>query len=393
MKTIKQFFKLKTTYLGIAVALIFQVIFFSVWLTAYDGVLERTDQFSIALNNEDIELNERITKQLTEQSPIPITVINDFETAQKELDERKINMIIHIPHDFSQKVQEDNNAKITYYINDSNPSLGKQMMETVAHSMTDQINEQLYEYLQMQLEEAVPASVANEAPNQEEVYQLASEIVKTVQQSSNPHIVQADIVKEHHVEGFQATMIPLMVVLASFIGAMVMSQQLQISEEKLRGIANRWSLFLTRQFINFIVSACLSLITLGIVMLFSVQIDSSLLLAWLFQSLLFFSFLAISQLFVILLGNVGMVFNIVLTATQLVSSGAILPRELLSTFYEKLGAILPATYGVNGYFSLIYGGGNINSDINYLLMITGIALGITIAGVGIIWLVERRVKK
>lgn len=60
-----------------------------------------------------------------------------------------------------------------------------------------------------------------------------------------------------------------------------------------------------------------------------------------------FRFLAISQVFVMLFGNRGMIFNVALTATQLVSSGAIVPRELLPNFYQKLGDLLPATYSVN----------------------------------------------
>lgn len=83
-------------------------------------------------------------------------------------------------------------------------------------------------------------------------------------------------------------------------------------------------------------------------------------------------------MFVILFGNSGMVFNIILTATQLVSAGAIVPRTLLPKFYQHLGDLLPATYGTNGYFSMIYGGGDLGQDTIALLIIAGSTLLIAI---------------
>lgn len=65
---------------------------------------------------------------------------------------------------------------------------------------------------------------------------------------------------------------------------------------------------------------------------------------------------------------------------ELVSSGAIVPRELLSSFYQGLGNLLPAIYGVNSYFSFIYGGGNLTSDMTYLSIIIGSLLLIAVGG-------------
>src|SRR5690625_4201734 len=85
--------------------------------------------------------------------------------------------------------------------------------------------------------------------------------------------------------------------------------------------------------------------------LFNIEIDYNFFALWGLQAVLMFSFLALSQVFVMLFGHIGMIFNIALTAIQLVSSGAIVPRELLSSFYQGISKVLPATYGVNSYFS------------------------------------------
>ncbi|HEX6594683.1 MAG TPA: hypothetical protein VF095_08845 [Bacillota bacterium] len=69
MKALKQFFKIRETYVGIAATLAYQIIFFSVWLTAYDGVFERTDQLKVALVNEDARLGEVVSKAIEEKVP------------------------------------------------------------------------------------------------------------------------------------------------------------------------------------------------------------------------------------------------------------------------------------------------------------------------------------
>lgn len=373
MKTLKAFFQRKETYLGIAVAIAFQVIFFSVWLTAYDGVTERTSELKIGVVNEDETYGKMITQLMEQNAPFTVSTIENLETAKKELDEREWHMIVHIPEAFSIDVQSGE-AELSYLINQSNPTLSKQIMETAASSITHELNLNIYQLSQQEIAQNVPPVIAAETPNPEFAAQLAEKVIEVVQTKSHVESVKASIIKTNDVEGFAATMIPLMVVLASYIGAMIMSQQLQFATSTLKQHFDKWAIFFSRQIINIGVAIGLSVITLMIMLLFNIQLDSGLFVAWLFQSLLFFSFLSLTQLFVILFGNPGMIFNIALTATQLVSAGAIVPREMLSSFYKKLGDILPATYGTNGYFSLIYGGGHLNSDFMNLLLITGITL-------------------
>lgn len=373
MKTLKAFFQRKETYLGIAVAIAFQVIFFSVWLTAYDGVTERTSELKIGVVNEDETYGKMVTQLMEQNAPFTVSTIENLETAKKELDEREWHMIVHIPEAFSIDVQSGE-AELSYLINQSNPTLSKQIMETAASSITHELNLNIYQLSQQEIAQNVPPVIAAETPNPEFAAQLAEKVIEVVQTKSHVESVKASIIKTNDVEGFAATMIPLMVVLASYIGAMIMSQQLQFATSTLKQHFDKWAIFFSRQIINIGVAIGLSVITLMIMLLFNIQLDSGLFVAWLFQSLLFFSFLSLTQLFVILFGNPGMIFNIALTATQLVSAGAIVPREMLSSFYKKLGDILPATYGTNGYFSLIYGGGHLNSDFMNLLLITGITL-------------------
>ncbi len=393
MKALKSFFKIRETYVGIAAALAFQIIFFSVWLTAYDGVFERTDQLKVALVTEDARFGEVVSKAIEEKVPFDSVRVDDLDKAKTEMDERKWNMVIYISDAFTSDIESGNSAKITYLINQSNPSLSKQMMEQTAASLTKAINDEIYVTRQSQITDLITDAVGKEAQEPQKAVPFAEQIISEVHEKSDINTVKPEMIQTNEAEGFVATMIPLMVVLASFIGAMIMSQQLQFAAEKLRSQFGPWRLFLSRQVINVLFTVLLAILTLGIMMFFDIHIETSFQVAWVFQSLLFFSFLTLSQLFVILFGNPGMVFNIALTATQLVSAGAIVPRDMLPSFYQSIGNLLPATYGTNGYFSMIYGGGNLQADIKALLWMTGMTLLIALMIVTIAYLRERKNKR
>jgi uncharacterized phage infection (PIP) family protein YhgE len=235
--------------------------------------------------------------------------------------------------------------------------------------------------------------IAAKTDHQAMAEQVAGQAVKMMQENSQSVPVQQNLMKTNNKEGFAATMVPLLIVLASYIGAMLVSQHLQLAEAKLKNRYHRPALFVGRQVINIFVAVAVSLLTVCLMYVFNIDIDRSFFGLWGFQSVLMFSFLALSQVFVMLFGNLGMIFNIALTATQLVSSGAIVPRELLSAVYQGIGKFLPATYGVNSYFSFIYGGGNLAADMKYLWLIIGSLMLIAIGGQVLLYLLGKGRKK
>lgn len=376
MRVIKSFFRQKETLLGISAAIAFQLIFVIVWLTGYDGVYERADQFKIGIINEDSVLGEKATNEMKDNTLFQITMFNELHEAKQELNERKINMLIHLPDKMTEHLEANENARIYYYINQSGPTLTKQMMETAANKLNEQINQQVSETMNMQLAETIPQMIAAESTDEEVFEEIASQAIGLMQENTRILPVEANVMKTNNKEGFSVTMVPLLIVFASYIGSMLISQHLQFSEAKIEADYNRLALFSGRQIINVLLAIAISLLTVFLMYLFKIEIDHNFFALWGFQAILMFSFLALSQVFVMFFGNLGMVFNIALTAMQLVSSGAIVPRELLSSFYQALGSILPATYGVNSYFSLIYGGGNLALDIKRLGIIIGVLVTI-----------------
>lgn len=368
MKLLKKYAQTRETYLGIAVAILFQMIFFIVWLTAYDGVYDRVDQVEVGMVVEDDQIGATIEELIVDTDALNILTYDTLEKAEKALEQQDLAMIIHMEDDFTEQLIAEQRSEIDYYIDQANPTLLRQLMEGIAQEVTDEINQEIFSHVN---QEVMPEQVLSQMDMPEEAEQMAHEFVVTLTENMTQHPVEGNVIKLHDREGFAVSMVPLMIVLASFIGAMLISQHLQFAEEKIVGKASVMYSFLVRQIINVIAAVIIASLTIGLLSIFQIDIDKSLFSLWGFQTLLFFSFLTLSQVFVLLLGNIGMIFNIVLVAMQLATSGALVPRTLLSETYQRIGDFLPATYGANGYFNYIYGGEAINQDIRFLAYMIG----------------------
>nr|WP_081110223.1 hypothetical protein [Bacillus mobilis] len=82
-----------------------------------------------------------------------------------------------------------------------------------------------------------------------------------------------------------------------------------------------------------------------------------------------------------------MIFNIISISLQLVSSGVIVPHEMLSKTYETISELFPATYAANGYYTIIFGGVSLEKNIISLLVIilvTQLVAMITVSIKGIV---------
>lgn len=377
MKTLKNFFKHRETFIGIAAAFAFLLIFFCVWMTAYDGVTDRVNQLKVGLVNEDEEMGATIEKNLKENLPFKVKSYESVANAKEDMDNRKLDMVIQIPANFSRLLKENNTTEINYFINQANSSLTKQIMEGATKDITQTINKKVYTYKQKLTFSNLSKELSTVIPSEELAKKLSENTTKVLN-SLNIDSVQSSVKKTNNTEGFAATMIPLLIVLASWVGAMIMSLNLNSVATQLKNIHGKWSIFLTRQVINIIVSVILAVITLLFMSLFDIKLNTNVFETWMFQTLVFFSFLSVTQMFVILFGPVGMVFNIISLSLQLVTFGVIVPKEMLSNFYQTVGSFFPATYVADGYYTVIFGGTDLLHDMNILLFTSIITIFIAL---------------
>lgn len=373
MKTLKQFFKYPETFIGIVTAFAFLLIFFCVWMTAYDGVMDRIDKLKIGLVNEDEQIGAMIEKEIINNVPFEIKSYQSINTAKQDMNERKLDMVMQIPASFSKQLEKNEEGIINYFINQANASLAKQMMDGAAKTITQSLNENVYVYKQQLIISKLPQQMDSVVPSKE-VAKSLTENISQVLQSLKVNSVQASVEKTNNTEGFAATMVPMMIVLASFVGSMIMSLNINIVSLKLKNEHSKWTIFVVRQIINLGASLLLASITLLFLAIFNIELNTAFFATGIFQVLVYFSFLSLTQMFVILFGPVGMLFNITALSLQLVTSGVIVPKAMLSSFYQTIGCYLPATYAADGYYTVIFGGESLTSDMLTLLLVSGVTL-------------------
>ncbi|MBG9693423.1 hypothetical protein ABD91_22025 [Lysinibacillus sphaericus] len=383
MKGLQTLLSVRETYIGIVAAIAFQLIFFTIWMTAYDGVNERADELSIGFVVEDTGMGQQIVKDMEDNIPFTVKKYSSLKQAEHALNERQINMIMQIPANFTNQLQTGEKAEIIYSINQANASMAKNMMDSVAKQLTEEMNRMLYPLQQNQAIEVFSQQFA-QLPFEQNTSQQINASVHTTMMSIKDHAVDATILKTNDVKGFAANFIPLMVIISSFVGAMVMIMQHQQAAQKVQSILSKWQLFFARQLLNVGVALTLPFLTIGLMHLFTISSNESFLSIYLFQSVMFLAFLCLAQVFVILFGNIGMVFNICALSLQLVTSGVLLPKTMLSEGYKQIAAMLPASYGADGYYTIIFGGSADNllqnsSSLGIIILVTLTIATVTVA--------------
>lgn len=374
MTGLQAFLRVRETYIGIVATIAFQLIFFTIWMTAYDGVNERAEQLSIGIVVEDSVMGQQVAQNIKGSIPFAMEDYSSMKKAESALNERKINMIMQIPADFTNQIQAGKEAETIYAINQANASVAKNMMEGVAKQLTEEINQALYPMQQNQAV-AVFAQQFAQLPFEQDTAQQITTSVKTTVMNVKDHPVDGTIVKTNDVKGFAANFVPFMVIISSFVGAMVMIMQHQEAAQLVQASLSKWQLFLARQLLNVGVAFTLPFITIGLMHLFNIDSQESLLSIYLFQAVMYLAFLSLAQVFVIAFGNMGMIFNICALSLQLVTSGVLVPKTMLSEGYKQVAAMLPATYGADGYYTIIFGGSSDNllqnsSSLGIIIFVT-----------------------
>ncbi|NMF01266.1 YhgE/Pip domain-containing protein [Aneurinibacillus aneurinilyticus] len=356
VKAMIAFLKKPSTVVGIVTALLFQILFPIIWLTAYDHVTDRVDQFKLAIVNEDRgNIGEKVVQDLSNYLSFQVTKVDSLKQAMNDLEQRKYRMVIEIPANFSSLVQQLNQkAPFIFHINESNPTMIKNVMHSVANEVAKAAN---HESIKAEIEATF-----------EQAHMPANQAKKMATMLSERVVMKIEPL--HSVSNFSSSMIPMMVVMACFVGSMMMAMQMQKVSTELKEQFTKWERFSARMLINFASAIIIS--SIGATLIYSLgdHLAGGFLSLWLFQVTCMLAFLFVAQISLLLLGDAGAWVNIALLSIQLVSSGALIPRELLSPFYLEIGKYLPATYAVDGLMNLVLGGSGISETVASLLWIT-----------------------
>lgn len=359
--SIAAFLKPATTKVGIITAITFQLLFSIIWMTGYSGVSDNTKNLKIAIVNEDQAMGGKIVQSLQSNLPFQTEVIASNEEAQSKLNLREVQMVMHISPDFSKKLQTPGQtAPITYTVNESNPSMTKSIMQAVAGNITATVNKEAV---------AAGASAVLTQMNPQLPAEQATQIAQGLASK-----VSSDIQSTNKVKDMPNQMLPMMLVLASIVGTMIMGMNFSVTTNLLGASLSKTQKMAARIGITVVAAIVVGLISAIMVVSLGGHVDKGFVALWGFESLFLLTFALVAQMFLTLFGNAGMLFNIAMLSLQLVSSGAIVPRELLSDFYHSISNFFPATYAVNGLMNILFGGPGVGSEVGFLFVIAAVAL-------------------
>ncbi|GIQ65926.1 hypothetical protein PACILC2_44940 [Paenibacillus cisolokensis] len=157
--------------------------------------------------------------------PFGIVTVDLPEQAMNMLNDRDVQMVLHIPPDFSSQLQvPGGQASLKYWINESNPFMIKSIMQSVASQVTAAVDKQAI----AAGAEAILTPMNVPADRVKEIAAALSERVVSDIRFTNP------------VQGMANQMLPMMMVLASYVGSMIMAMNIQQSSQAIGSAFTAW---------------------------------------------------------------------------------------------------------------------------------------------------------
>lgn len=367
MNVFRDFFKIKEAKIGLAAGLLFLICFFGVWMTVYQNIDDRSDQLHVALVNQDSKMSHKDATTLKNKIPFKVHVYQSLNHAKSVMNKHKVDMIMVVPNNFTKHVASNKQAELHYYINQANSSLAKQIMTQASDKITQTMNQKMYTLKQQVVNEKASAAIKQGLPQSQVAQQVTAVFDKAIQ-SLNLDMVTSKVTKTNNVSGFPASVLPLCVILVSYVGAMVMQMNVYTAVRRLREKYNKWRVYLVHVVINLAASVVLAALMMLALQIFNFHLHVNGFGVYLFQILSYFSFMSLAQMFLYVFGFAGNAINVLGTPMQLMTSGAIIPKAVLAPFYYKMSFVYPAAYVANAYYLFVYGGTGLQRDVQALLV-------------------------
>jgi uncharacterized phage infection (PIP) family protein YhgE len=377
MSIMKALFKNKLFLMGLLIPMLWQAVYFSIAIPAVNKADTGVFNLKIEVVNEDKAMGGQITGQLTGALPFKTEVSYDLAAALEDMNNGASNMVIYIPADFTLQLQQGNDAVLSYYINQTAPSMTKQLMETTAKSINQIVNESVFNNIKSIIQESAGVALGQAGlpvAAAEKITPLLDQAFDSLKSTS----VIADIQKVNNSEGTVQTAFPLYIFLTFFIGSVIYAVTHSLAYKNISRQAEKHKLYVISLIINIAYAIIVPIIVISFAAGFGISFNQGVFVTWCLLSTGFFTFVSLFQMLFKWLGTAGTgAFILILFPLQLISSGFMYPTEILPSFYRAAADYLPATYFGGGILKAIYGGASTGGDFGILWLMAVIFIGIT----------------
>jgi uncharacterized phage infection (PIP) family protein YhgE len=360
----KQFMKKQGAIAAIFMAIFYQIIFMVIYLPGYSAIPNNMDQMNIALVNEDTEYGTQIADQLAEELPFKVETDYSLSESRTMLDERDLQMVIHIPDDFTAKLTTGESApSLDFYTNEANPSV----VTSTTTSVITNINEQLSK--QFSISKAAGILANFNVPEDQ-----ANELAASIENSLDINQVTINEVPD----GMNNQMAPMFLTLVSYVGAMIASLMLTGAYRETKAALGKWKSYAYMNIVTVMIAVVAPLIGISIMYIIHGYGAETFFQLWGHHALELFVSLQFTSVFCLLAGQLGMILNLPVMLSQVIANGSVITRDMMYGVYEAISYISPMYYSVQADYSIMFGGGKLASYEWHLALIGLIALAINI---------------
>jgi uncharacterized phage infection (PIP) family protein YhgE len=377
MGIFKKLGKNRLFILGLLIPLIFQIVYLCIAIPAVKDGNTGVQNLKIAIVNEDKILGSQVAGQLSKILPFKTEVSSGLSGSLDSMNNGDYNMVVYIAPDFTAKSQQGS-GQISYYINQSAPSMTKQVMERTALSINQSLNEISFNEIKNTIKESSVSALGQAG--------LPAPAVSAISVNLNQAFdrlkyisISSDIQKVNNADGFIQTVFPFFIFLMYFVGCLIMTGLQSEVFKSLRKEYSQSKILLSKLVINIAASLVVPCIVIGLAAFFFIPFALGLPATWLLLSVGFFTFLCLLQVFSDWFGIPGMgLAALILFPLQLLTSGLMYSQEILPAFYSAISDYLPATYFGDSMIKMFYGGPSISKDVWILLLIAVICIIISL---------------
>ncbi|MFS0855086.1 YhgE/Pip domain-containing protein [Paenibacillus taichungensis] len=343
---------------GIFMIVFYQIVMLTVFMSGYSAIPKNVTNLTVAIVNEDQQSGTEFVQKLQEQLPFKVVTNESLEQAKTGLEDRDIHMIIRIPGDFTEKLSEqDGKAQLQYLINESNPTTITSSMKNVAAEITAQMGAQV----QAQSFEGVLSSM-----------QVPAEQSKQIVESTMGKVSSDIVLSNPQPAGMQNQMAPMFITMALYVGAMIYAMQSIGGMKQLQGQMGKWRAFFAMRGTNLIVSIIAPLVGIGIYFMVQGYGVEVFLKMWMVHSLQLFVSIEFTSIFIMLLGQGGMLINMIFVLSQSIANGTSMSPEMMPGYFKFVSHITPMFYSTHLDYNILFGGGK---TVEY-------AVGLALVGLG-----------
>lgn len=202
--------------------------------------------------------------------------------------------------------------------------------------------------------------------------QVPAEQSKQIVESTMGKVSSDIVLSNPQPAGMQNQMAPMFITMALYVGAMIYAMQSIGGMQHLQGQMGKWKAFFAMRGANLLISILAPLVGIGIYFMVQGYGVEVFLKMWMVHSLQLFVSIEFTSIFIMLLGQGGMLINMIFVLSQSIANGTSMSPEMMPGYFKFVSQITPMFHSTHLDYNILFGGGK---TVEY-------AVGLALVGVG-----------